>query len=302
MYQKENCVRCEPRPRGSASPADVADLTNLGAAEFQSIAELVSRHVGIHLGSGKRYLVASRLLRRLRALRLSNYRQYCEYLLSPLGQQTELPYLKDLLTTHKTDFFRESDHFRVLTDEVVPQWLAHRKGSEVFSVWSAACSTGEEPYSVAMTLADHQALAQQSRTVFSVLGTDVSSDCVETAKRAVYGSAQVDAIPARLRRRFLLRSRDPSQPRFRITPALRARVRFHTLNFIDQAWQVDHFDVVFCRNVLIYFEPSMQRSILQRLCEHLKPGGHLFIGHSETLGTAVLPLVSVGRSSFRKQR
>ena len=182
----------------------------------------------------------------------------------------------------------------------MPHWLARRRSSAPLSVWSAACSTGEEPYTIAMVLANHAGLSRLSLTGFSILGTDVSPACVKSAERAVYNEVQVGAIPGPLRRRFLMRSKDPTVPRFRIVPALRARARFRTLNFVDKVWPVDDADIIFCRNVLIYFQPRTQYELLSRLCKHLRPGGCLFIGHAETLAGMNLPVVPIGRSVFQK--
>lgn len=269
--------------------------------DYETIAAMVERLLGIKMSRAKKPMIASRLLRRLRTLRMSSYASYCAHLRTPRGMDSERTHLLDLITTHKTDFFREPQHFEILRNDILSSWTAGRGGEGALRVWSAGCSNGQEVYTLAMVLATALGLARAGSREFSILGTDVSSSCVEKAALAIYTDTEIEGIPGDARNRFLLRSRNSTERKYRIVPELRARAEFRTLNFMDSPWRVEMMDVVFCRNVLIYFSPDVQHTILSRLCQHLRPGGYLFISHSEALPGGALPLTSLGRSVFKKK-
>lgn len=278
--------------------ADRIEPGGLSDRDFRMIVALVDRLLGIKMTEAKKPMVASRLLRRLRSLGLTDYSKYCDYLRTPQGAEQERQYLLDLLTTHKTEFFREPAHFEFLSAHVLPALAAKRRGS--VKLWSAGCSTGQEVYTLAMVLASAMQSSPPVIEDFSILGTDVSPACVERARLAIYSEAEIEGIPAPMRSRFLLRSKNSADPKVRFIPSLRSRASFHTLNFMDRLWKVDKVDVVFCRNVLIYFKPDIQHDILSGLCRHLNPGGYLFISHCETLPAGDLPVVPVARSAFQR--
>ena len=217
------------------------------------------------------------------------------------GLRTEAVHLIDAVTTNKTDFFREPEHFRILVQKVLPTLLAdrHAGGQAQVKLWSAACSTGAEAYTLAMVLADWR--EQRRGLRFSILGTDLSTEVLNVAQRAVYPEAMVAVVPPEVRHRYLLRSRDRGRQLVRIVPELRAWAKFARLNLMDPDYPVDRdFDVIFCRNVLIYFDKPTQHAVLQRLCQHLRPGGFLFLGHSESLAGMDLPLRSVANTVLRR--
>ncbi len=286
-----------PLPNVARGPA-LDSTPELGDDDYRVVARFVDRHLGISMPATKKVMVATRLLRRLRTLGMTSYREYCAYLQQPQGIQSELLPLSDLITTHKTEFFREPKHFERLVREVLPD-LARRNCLSP-AVWSAGCSTGEEAYTLAMVLADYAERAGQ-RGTFSVLGTDVSGPCVEKARRAVYPHREIEAIPEPFRKRFLLRGVDSSAGLVRIGPALRACTRFECLNFMDASWPVDRFDIVFCRNVLIYFSDERRFRLLKNLCSHLKPHGYLFVGHSESIHGLDLPVRPIAQAVYRKE-
>jgi chemotaxis protein methyltransferase CheR len=273
-------------------------IVHMSDPEFETISRIVSATLGLRMGLTKKPMVASRLVRRLRALGLPSYRAYCHHLATPSGYETEIHHLADLITTHKTSFFREADHFDYLLSHVLPQTLEEHQGRHL-SAWSAACSTGEEVYSLAMALA-HGAQAY-GKVVVSILGTDVSSSVLETAAKGIYPETLAEDIPFELRRRYLLRSKESQKALVRVTPDLRAVCRFQQLNFMDARWALPaSFDVVFCRNVLIYFSRKDQDTIISRLVHHLEPGGHLFLGHAETTDPPRFGLSLVARAVYRK--
>lgn len=258
--------------------------------QFQAIAELVQGQVGIQLPPSKRTMVEGRLRKRVRALGLEDLEAYGREVLERGRLDDELAHLIDCVTTNKTDFFRESPHFDFLARKAVPQLLAKAERRTI-KVWSAACSTGAEAYTVAMVLEEMQ--RSGPKFGYSILGTDISTEVIEAAHNAIYPDVMLEAIPADLRQRYLMQSRDPDQQVARVVPELRRRVQFHSLNLMDASYPFDRdVDVIFCRNVLIYFNKPTQAAVVARLASHLRPGGFLILGHSESAAGAGAPGVS----------
>jgi chemotaxis protein methyltransferase CheR len=263
---------------------------------------LVTDTLGIKMGEAKLPMLQGRLQRRLRELQLTSLEAYRDLLFGQQADPAELQHFIDAVTTNKTDFFREPQHFPVLLGSVLPE-LAPRgiAGGTIpwrCKVWSAPCSSGEEPYTLAMLLAEHA--ARTPGFDFAVLGTDISSRMLQHARRAVYDAERIEPVPAELRAKYLLRSRDRRQHQVRIAPELRRRVVFHPLNFMDRDYRVkDTFDVVFCRNVLIYFDKATQAEVVRRLARHLRPDGFLFVGHSESLAGLDVPFTTRGSAVYR---
>jgi chemotaxis protein methyltransferase CheR len=273
----------------------------LSQRDFNRLAGFIQDYSGIRMPPNKVTLVEGRLRRRVRALGMPSLAQYCRHLFDEGGMPAEAVHLIDAVTTNKTDFFREPEHFRVLRDMALPQLLTGRRatGSATVKLWSAACSTGAESYTLAMVFAEFA--QQRSGLSASILGTDISTEVLQVAVRATYPEATIAPVPMELRRRYLLRSRDSSRGLVRIVPALRRMTHFARLNLMEAKYPVDtDYDVVFCRNILIYFEPPVQQEVLLRLCRHLRPGGFLFLGHTESLAGFQLPLRSVASTVFRR--
>ena len=274
----------------------------LRQADFRRLAAFVQEYSGIRMPPGKITMLEGRLRQRVRATSCRDLADYCAMLFDRAGLRDEAVYLIDAVTTNKTDFFREPEHFRILVQQVLPAVLAQPRGGgqAKLKLWSAACSTGAEPYTLAMVVAEW---LQQHRGIrVSILGTDLCTEALATAQQAVYPESLVSVVPPELRRRYLLRSRDRNRALVRIAPALRGWVIFGRLNLMDMEYPVDRdMDVIFCRNVLIYFDKPTQRAVLLRLCRHLRPGGHLFLGHSESLAGLDLPLRSVANTVFRRE-
>ncbi|MDA8083633.1 MAG: hypothetical protein M0024_08260 [Nitrospiraceae bacterium] len=271
--------------------------------DFSRLREVIYRECGIKMNESKKVMLEARLRRRLRDLCMISFAEYCDYLFSPKGIESELFQMINEVTTNKTDFFREPRHFAFLTDKAVPELAGlHGAGtSRRLMVWSAGCSSGEEPYTLAMVLSD--IALQQHGFDFMVLASDISTKVLDKAVKAVYDMETVEAVPEAMKKRYLLKSKDRSRGLVRIAPELRAKVRFRRLNFMEGDFGMrEPMDIIFCRNVIIYFDRPTQERLLNRLCEHLVPGGYLFMGHSETLNGLDVPLVSVGQTIYRRAK
>jgi chemotaxis protein methyltransferase CheR len=256
-------------------------LDQLQEKHFVRLARLVEDHTGIRLPSAKRTMVEGRLRKRMRALGISRLDEYGAAIFEGGKLEDEFAHLVDCVTTNKTDFFREPDHFDFLRETALPALLARRRAGVPLKLWSAAASIGAEAYTIAMVAAE--ALGTEGR-VFSVLGTDISMDVIRQAQRAIYPLGMIDPIPPLYRQRYVMRSINAKRQEIRIVPELRRMVRFEHLNLMDETYPVDRdIDVIFCRNILIYFAKSTQDLVLQRLCRHLRRGGFLLLGHSESL-------------------
>lgn len=274
---------------------------NLSSDDFKRLATLMTDRTGIRLPSGKQTMLEGRLRKRMRAVGASSLDAYCRYLFDENGLDTEMTHLVDAVTTNKTDFFRESEHFEFLRRHIVPDCLKrHRGGGKpLVKVWSAAASNGAEAYTTAMVLADLGGINGE-RFTFSILGTDISADILTQARRAVYPADFVSPVPADMQRRFLMQSRDRSNSEVRVVPELRRNVRFSGLNLMDADYRMPKdIDVIFLRNVLIYFDKPTQVAVVERLIRHLRPGGFLILGHSETMIGAVLPLRQLAPAVFQ---
>ncbi len=268
---------------------------------FSRFGHFIQSRFGIKMPEGKKTMLQARLLKRLRKLGLETFDEYSEYLFSPEGMEGELPNMINVVTTNKTDFFREPGHFDYLKGNVVPELLnAHGTGiNREARIWSAGCSTGEEPYTIAMVLSESALNPPGFR--FSILGTDISTKVLKTASLAIYPKEKAEPIPDAFKKKYLLKSRNKTENLVRVVPELRSRVRFHFLNFmVDEFGIKQAMDVIFCRNVIIYFERNVQEIVLNRLCRYLKTGGYMFIGHSETLNGLRLPLIPVVPTIYRK--
>lgn len=268
---------------------------------FKLLSEFIHSVCGIKMVPSKKTMLEGRLRKRLRALGIRSFDEYWKYLQSAEGLALECIHMVDVVTTNKTDFFRESAHFTYLFEKGLPGLLAS-SGAGVRSrlrTWSAGCSTGEEPYTLAMVLSE---FAQTCPGFdFSILATDISTAVLKTARNATYPHDRIDPVPMPLRKKYLLKSRDKSKDLVRISPELRSRVTFQRLNFMDSDFGIRQpMDIIFCRNVLIYFDRSTQQMVLQRFCRHLHRGGLLFTGHSEALQNMMVPVEQVAASVYRR--
>ncbi len=247
----------------------------LSEAQFEKISRVVYRLCGINLRHGKEELVKARLTKRLRALKLGSFEEYMKYLERDRSGQ-ELAIMIDTLTTNKTSFFRESQHFEYLRQRVLPGLTSDR-----IRFWSAGCSSGEEPFSLAIVL--REALPEVDQRDVRILATDISEDMLETARAAVYEEEKLGDVPAQLLQKYFTRVSHKPVRKYRVKDEVRGLVRLAKLNLIE-SWPIrGPFDAIFCRNVMIYFDQPTRERLVQRFWELLRPGGHLFVGHSESL-------------------
>ncbi|MDR6144924.1 CheR family methyltransferase [Sphingomonas sp. NCPPB 2930] len=278
--------------------ARVADTTDaLQPRDFDRLAAYIYKECGIRLPPVKITMIEGRLRRRVRANGLSSLRDYCGWLFDGNHLEGEREHLLNAVTTNKTDFFREPKHFDYLVDTALPKM--HREGVRQLRVWSAACSTGAEPYTLAMLL---DAYAQdKGGPDFGILATDLDSEVLRTARRGVYPAAMLDPVPTALRNRYVMRPSDPKRGEMRIVPALRSAIGFAQMNLMDERYPVgDAMDIIFCRNVLIYFDKPTQEKVVSRLVACLRPGGLIFLGHSESIAGFQLPLRPVANTVFER--
>ncbi len=273
------------------------ECPSLTPAQFEDFSAVIAGTLGIKMPPAKRVMLQSRIQRRLRELGLESFDEYhARFFHDPEHRSAELEHLLNLATTNKTDFFREPDHFGVLVRESLALWRRDRPAG-VFRVWCAGCSTGEEAYTLAMTLLEQQSAGAFD---FSILATDVSTRVLHTAMAGIYAEERAEPIPPALRTKYLLRSRERTDRQVRIAPEVRAHVRFGHLNFLSSAYGIqDPMDVVFFRNVMIYFDRPTQQQVVTRICQHLRTDGYLFTAHAETLQGLGLPLRTAGTAVYR---
>ncbi|OHE69884.1 MAG: hypothetical protein A2413_05695 [Treponema sp. RIFOXYC1_FULL_61_9] len=273
-------------------------LMTLSDKEFRDVARLMYERFGIHLTEQKRTLVAGRLTKRIRNLGLANIG---EYLVRVHADKTgaELTELVDRITTNHSFFYREKDHFEFLVSDVLTAIKARRERDAGFSlrVWSAGCATGEEPYTIAMAIREFLG-ATANTADWGVLATDLSLAALREAIKAVYADNRVRELPAAWRSSYLEKR---GEDEWAIKEDLRRAVMFKRLNLMNENYPFKGlFDVVFCRNVMIYFDPPVRRALVDRIYRYVKPGGYLFVGHSESLPRETCPFDYVRPAIYRK--
>ncbi|KPK02404.1 MAG: chemotaxis protein CheR [Nitrospira bacterium SG8_35_4] len=274
----------------------------LSDRDFDRLSEFIHTECGIKMPPSKKIMLQARLQKRLRKLSMTSMSEYCSYLFSPAGIENELIHMIDVVTTNKTDFFREPKHFDYMVQKALPELMAG-KGVGIrhkLTVWSAGCSTGEEPYTLAMLLKDFADQYPGFNFDFLILATDISTRALEIAKRAIYDNEKVAPVPPEMKKRYLLRGKNDKKGYVRIVPELRDVVRFRRLNFLEGTYGMSEpMDIIFCRNVIIYFDRATQEKLMNRFARQLSPGGYIFIGHSETLHGLNVPLVQVAPTVYR---
>lgn len=278
--------------------ANDTEILTLSPQGFDRLAGYITRVLGIKMPASKISMLQSRLVRRVRELGLRNIEQYTDYLFTENSDE-ERDHFINAITTNKTDFFREPEHFRYLTDVALPSL---RESSEYdpsrIRVWSAACSSGEEPYTLAMVLSEYARLHPECD--FAILGTDISTRVLQKAHSAIYSEEQVAPVSLEMRQKYLAQSKNQQRRLVRVIPALRQKVSFHRMNFMAQGYRIkERFDIVFLRNVLIYFDRATQNAVVNKVCSHLKPGGYLFVSHSESISELRVPVKRVHTSVHR---
>lgn len=287
-----------------ARPHGASFESELSAADFSRVAALVSDHTGIKLPAAKRVMVEGRLRRRASLCGFATVSDYCSHLFDSGGLDQEFQHLVDVVTTNKTDFFREPGHFTYLEEVIVPTLMgkAGVRGSSgrTIKLWSAASSNGAEAYTTAMVMAD---LARNHGGLrYAILGTDISSAMIDQARLAIYPQAMLDPVSDERRKRYVMVEQGKgASGRARIVPELRRQCNFQAMNLMDDVYPYDHdVDVILMRNALIYFEADVQDAVVRRLWSHLRPGGHLMLGHSESMIGTRAGLPQVSNAVFRK--
>ncbi len=265
-------------------------------AEFEFIRHVVIENAGIALGPNKRQLVQGRIARRMRELGLGSYEAYCEHV-REAGPE-ELVGLINALTTNVTSFFRENHHFEALASYMLPEAMQRNAASRRIRIWSAGCSTGEEAYCLAMIAAE--AMPATPRWDLKILATDIDSNVIAEAQRGVYPIDRVSAIPESRLRRFFRRGTGSQSGNARVRSEITQLVTFRPLNLMHEWPMRGPFDVIFCRNVMIYFDQPTRERLVNRFAQLLAPNGYLCIGHSESIHGATMPFKSVGKTIYKR--
>ncbi len=274
----------------------------MSAKDFELLSEFIGDHCGIKMPLAKKALLESRLQKRLRTLGLASFHDYYKYLVTVPEGAGELLFMIDAVTTNKTDFFREPVHFTFLTETVLHEFLVDRGRvpGQQFTAWSAGCSSGEEPYTLAIILSEFA--LRNPGFQFTIWATDISANALDKARLGIYDEGQIAMIPTYLKRKYFMRSKDRDKGTVRVVPALRSVVKFQRINLMDDNYSIPEasIDALFCRNVMIYFERSTQYRLLRKFCRYLRKGEHLFLGHSETVQGFDLPLARIASTIYRK--
>jgi chemotaxis protein methyltransferase CheR len=272
---------------------------SISPKDFQRLCRLIYQESGIRLNDDKKTMLEQRIKRRLRSLDYESFAAYCNFVFGPQGHQQELVHLLDVVSTNKTDFFREAEHFDVLTRQVLPELMARNPEGRTLLFWSAGCSTGEEPYTLAIVLQEYH--QKNAKFRFRLLGTDISTLVLKKASMGVFNADVLRPVAPELQKKYFMRSRDPESKLLRVIPELRRLVEFRRLNFMDADFGLsEKVDVIFCRNVIIYFDRPTQEQIVQKLASNLLPTGYAFLGHSESLHAMDVPLTAIAPAVYRK--
>lgn len=269
---------------------------NFTDKDFEKVRGLVKQHTGISLSDAKKDMVYSRLTRRLRKLGLDKFSDYCS--LVEGGDDAELIQFTNAITTNLTSFFREDHHFQYLSKELIPALLKSNSADRRIRIWSAGCSTGEEPYSLAITL--REALPSSETWDVKILATDLDSNVLNTAKNGVYGSERIESLSDNRKRRWFLKGKGENAGTVRVRPELQEIISFKQLNLLREWPTKGPFDFIFCRNVVIYFDKDTQKVLFDRYANVLKNDAHLFIGHSESLFKVTDRFKLLGQTIYKK--
>lgn len=276
----------------STSP-QTTEIRALSAKEYEQFRKLAYEQFGLDLQEGKQQLVAARLAKQIRSLGLRSYDEYYTQVTQDrTGKSLEA--MIDALTTNHTSFFRESTHFDFLKNTLLPQI---RERSQ-FAVWSAACSTGEEPYSIALTLME--ALGASPNTKIRILATDISTRVLAQAERGAYQASRFNNLPQSYLRRYLLKGEGRWNDWYMMKKEVRSLIEFRRFNLMESLSHKEMFPVIFCRNVMIYFDRQKQGEVVNRLAQAIEPGGYLLVGHSESLNGVEHPFQYVAPATYRK--
>lgn len=279
---------------------DLKSSPELTDSQFKRLSEFIQTNVGIKMPSEKLIMVQSRLSSRLKTLEMENFDEYLDFAFSqtPEGDE-EIAVMINCITTNLTNFFRENQHFDYMTNVILPEFA--KKDIRKVELWSAGCSSGQEPYTLSIVMQEFMRKNPGKIDDFSIQATDISSKVLDKAIEAVYPISEVANLDYDIKKRYFLKSKDMTNPRARVNKETREKVHFNRLNFMDESYPKTTLKhIIFCRNVLIYFDKQTQENVVTKLIEHLVPGGYLFLGHSETIFGMDLPLQTVAPTTFKK--
>jgi len=271
---------------------------SLSDKEFYLLSKFIEDNTGIKMPFSKKIMLQTRLFKRLKALNINNFETYIKYLFSQEGQTNEIVHFFDIISTNKTDFFREPQHFKYLEQHI--QKLLLNKNDIFFKIWSAGCSSGEEPYSIAITL--NELITNEKTFNYTIVATDISLRMLNIAKKGIYSYEKVKHLPPEILKKYFLKGINKEEGNVRIKPELQFKITFKYHNLLQEVNEIKFptYDFIFCRNVLIYFNKENQFKVLCKLCNNLKKGGILFIGHSESIFGFPLPLKNIKPSIYLK--
>lgn len=274
----------------------------LSPQQFKRISQFMEKTTGIKLPDSKRSMIQARLANRLKVLNFDNYSQYIDFVFSSQEHATdEITMMIDLLTTNLTHFFREKPHFDFMEQKVLPT-LAEN-GITRPELWSAGCSSGEEPYTLSIVMREYMSKNPGQFIDYSILATDISTRILSKAIDAIYPIETVDKLPYSIKKQYFLKSKDPNKPFAKPKAEVRNKVKFERLNFMDSVFKIQpKKNIIFCRNVLIYFDKPTQLEVIGKLIDCLVPGGFLFLGHSETIFGSNFPIKTVSTTVFQKTK
>lgn len=264
--------------------------------DFSKIVGLVREHTGINLNDGKRDMVYSRLARRLRQLNLTYFKDYCSLLED--SNNPEIGNFINSVTTNLTAFFREDHHFQYLKNTLLPSLMKINQDTRRIRIWSAGCSTGEEPYSIAMTVRD--VIPEDSGWDVRILATDLDTNVLETGHNGIYTNDRVKGLPKPILKRWFLKGKGESDGKVRVSRELRDMISFKQLNLMGEWPMKNKVDILFCRNVVIYFDKPTQTVLFDRYANAMQDHGHLFVGHSETLYKVSERFSLLGQTIYKK--
>jgi chemotaxis protein methyltransferase CheR len=277
-----------------ADPNEVF-TSKLTPPQFKKLGEFIHSNYGIQMPDSKKVLLEGRLQKRIKINDLNNFTEYIEFLFSDNGKSKELPFFIDAVSTNKTDFYREPHHFEFLRQDFLPTFS---QNNTHLKIWSAAASSGEEPYTIAIELREF--MEKNVGFTYEMLGTDISTEILQRASKGIYEEKRVEIIPLHIKRKYFLKSKNREKRTVKVGPLLQKNLKYRTINLtIPLVGIPSDFDIIFCRNVLIYFNRDVQEKVINALCAKLKPGGYLLLGHSESTTGIKAPVTQVAPTIYK---
>lgn len=272
-------------------------MFRLNNTDFQKLSEFINTYSGIKMPPTKKTLLESRLQRRIKELNVTSFEEYCNIVFSSNQKSTEVIKLIDRVCTNKTSFFREIGHFEYLQKHILPEMIDSNK--KLMKIWSAGCSSGEEPYSIAIAINEFR--RSNEFIDYQILGSDLSTTILKQAKNAIYHESKIEDLPIEIKRRYFLKGKGEYKGVVRVKPEISKKVMYQRINFMDNEYPINEsFDLAFCRNVLIYFDRETQEKVIKKICKKIKIGGYFFLGHSESTMGMQLPLKQLSPTIYQR--